>query len=189
MTELVEVALELQSTCLARQWPFCIIGGLAVQHWGEPRFTKNVDMTVLTGFGGEEPIVHALFAIYEPRIDDARSFALMNRVLLLKARGGIGIDIALGALDFELSAVGRAKDILVLKEKSLRLCSAEDLIVMKAFADRGIDWHDIEGILTRQGHGALDWLYIFKQLEPLCEVKEAPEILPRLRALWEALDR
>lgn len=185
MTELFGLALELQEICRRHRWSFCVIGGLAVQHWGEPRFTKDVDLTLLTGFGGEEEYVDALLAIYQPRIEGARDFALQNRVLLLQSKDGIGIDIALGALDFERLAVERASDVEVIAGKFLHLCSAEDLVVMKAFADRPLDWHDIEGIITRQGSASLDWSYIFYQLEPLCEVKESPEILSRVAALRE----
>ena len=48
---------------------------------------------------------------------------------------------------------------------SLLTCSAEDLIVLKAFADRDQDWLDIEGILFRQ-KGLLDWDYILTELTP-----------------------
>jgi hypothetical protein len=49
-----------------------------------------------------------LLAAYEGRIADARDFALRHRVLLLRAAGGAGIDISLGALPFEESVVRRA---------------------------------------------------------------------------------
>lgn len=81
MTDLFGLALEVQEVCRKNGWPFCIIGGLAVQHWGEPRFTKDVDITVLTGFGNEEPVVDGLLAHYNPRLEGARDFALLNRVL------------------------------------------------------------------------------------------------------------
>lgn len=51
MNELCRVALDVQRECERHHWRFCFIGGLAVQHWGEPRFTRDVDMTLLTGFG------------------------------------------------------------------------------------------------------------------------------------------
>lgn len=57
MNELTALALELQSFREARDWKFCIIGGLAVQHWVEPRFTRDVDMTLVTGFGGEDSYI------------------------------------------------------------------------------------------------------------------------------------
>ncbi len=110
-------------------------------------------------------------------------FALQNRVLLLRHPSGVGIDIALGALPFEESAISRAVMIEVESQSMVRLCTAEDLIVMKAFADRPIDWKDVRGIIVRQGEGALDWRYIRQHLQPLCEAKEQPEIMDRLEAL------
>jgi hypothetical protein len=61
----------------------------------------------------------------------------------------------------------------------LRTCSAEDLIVLKAFADRAKDWLDIEGILIRQ-LAELDWAYVRAQLTPLAELKDAPELVDKL---------
>lgn len=43
--------------------------------WGEPRETIDVDLTLLTGFGGEEPFVRALLARFEPRVQDPLEFA------------------------------------------------------------------------------------------------------------------
>jgi hypothetical protein len=61
----------------------------------------------------------------------------------------------------------------------LRTCSAECLIVLKAFAARPKDWLDIEGVIIRQT-GRIDWTYIRRQLLPLVELKEAPEIMDEL---------
>lgn len=183
MNELTALALELQEVCEAHGWQFCLIGGLAVQHWGEPRFTKDVDMTLLTGFGEEEKFISVWLARYEARVPQPEQFALMNRVLLLRSAAGVGIDIAMGALPFEESAVSRAKKIELEPGAFLRLCTAEDLVVMKAFAARDQDWLDIRGILVRQGTSRLDWSYIRKELRPLCELKEAPEIMERLEKL------
>ncbi len=180
MNELTQLALELQVFFEGRKWSYCIIGGLAVQHWGEPRFTKDVDVTLLTGFGGEEAFVDACLGAYESRVSDAREFALRNRVLLLRSSRGIGVDVALGGLAFEAEAVGRAAEIDLEPGARLRLCTAEDLIVMKAFASRPLDWNDVRGILVRQGTRSLDWDYIRRHLTPLCEIKVAPEILSRL---------
>ena len=45
MTRLVQVAAELQRFLDSKSWANCIIGGLAVQRWGEPRLTEDVDLT------------------------------------------------------------------------------------------------------------------------------------------------
>ena len=60
------------------------IGGLAVLRWGEPRETIDVDVTLLTGFGGEEPYIQTLLAHYAARIPNAAAFALNRRVLLVR---------------------------------------------------------------------------------------------------------
>jgi len=61
----------------------------------------------------------------------------------------------------------------------LLTCSAEDLIVMKAFAGRGQDWVDVERIIVRRG-AALNWGLITAELSPLAELKGAPEIMEQL---------
>jgi Nucleotidyl transferase AbiEii toxin, Type IV TA system len=177
--ELIRAAAELQSVCEAQQWRFCFIGGLALQRWGEPRETVDVDLTLLTGFGGEKPFIEVLLNHFKARIEGAAQFALTRRVLLLRAPSGVGLDIALGGLPFEENAVARSSKFAYPGEALIRTCSAEDLIVMKAFAARPKDWIDIEGIIIRQT-GQLDWNYIGSQLKPLAELKGEPEILADL---------
>jgi hypothetical protein len=179
VTEVIRAAADLQRVCEAEGWKYCFIGGLAVLRWGEPRETVDVDLTLLTGFHDESRFVRTLLEHYEPRIDDVEAFARTNRVLLVRAASGVGLDIALGGLPFEESAVRRATSFVFPTDVSLNTCSAEDLVVLKAFADRPKDWVDIDGVLVRQG-SALDWAYIMEHLAPLAELKEAPEIIEKL---------
>jgi hypothetical protein len=179
MTEVIHAASELQAVCQAQGWQFCFIGGLALQHWGEPRETVDADLTLRTGFGGEEPFIRILLAHFAPRIPDAAQFALQRRVLLLQSDNGVGLDIALGGLPFEELVVQRASYFDFPPRTPLRICSAEDLVVLKSFAGRGQDWVDVERIIVRQT-GKLDWAYIQEQLRPLAELKEEPQILEQL---------
>lgn len=187
MNALFAVARQLQDFCEARDWRFCFIGGIAVQRWAEPRVTDDADLTLLTGFGGEEKFVDDLLTWLHLREPDGRQFALRHRVLLAQSSDGIPLDIALGALPFEESAVARARDEELLPGLCLRLCTAEDLIVFKAFAGRAVDWRDIEMTIVRQGEGALDWTYIEESLLPLVKLKETPETLGQLNDLRRAL--
>jgi hypothetical protein len=182
MTRLVQLAAELQSLLDAKLWKNCLIGGLVLQRWGEPRLTKDVDMTVLTGFGGEEKVVDLLLARFAGRRTDTREFALQNRVLLIQSADGIGMDVALGALPFEERVMERASFFDFAPDCRLRTCSAEDLVVMKAFANRERDWLDAETVMIRQGE-QLHWKQIMAELKPLSELKESPDILVRLEKL------
>jgi hypothetical protein len=147
--------------------------------WGEPRETIDADLTLLTGFGGEEPFVRTLLKHFEPRFPSAEEFALERRVLLLRTLTGVGLDIALGGLPFEELMIARASDFVYPPQITLRTCSAEDLIVLKAFAARDQDWVDIQRVIVRQT-GCLDWNYVHSQLQPLAELKGEPGILENL---------
>ena len=153
-----------------------------MQRWGEPRLTVDVDVTVVTGFGTEEPFVDAVLDRYEARRSDAREFALVARVLLAQSAEGVGIDIALGGLPFEERMIDRSSRYEFTESANLRTCSAEDLIVLKAFAARERDWLDVQGVIIRQGD-ALDWDLICEELSPLCELKESPETMRRLESI------
>lgn len=188
MIELFGEAQALQQFVADHGWPFCFIGGVALQHWGEPRVTRDLDLTLFTGFGGEAPVVDALLAHYRGRRPDAREFALRYRVLLLSTSAGIAVDVALGALSFEAEMIARAVEVEFEPGVALRICSAEDLFVLKAFADRLQDRADVEGIARRRGR-ELGWDAILARLTPLAETKGEPGILDRVRALREQFGR
>lgn len=182
MNSLFQAGLEIQGYLLKKEWPFCFIGGLAVNRWGKIRMTHDVDITLLTGFGNEDSFIKELLSVFPSRISDAEQFAVQNRVLLLNASNGIPADISLGGFLFEEKMIERATYHHFLPDCALLTCSAEDLIVLKAFADRPIDWMDVEGILYRSGRG-LNYSLIMEQLAPLCEIKDSPEIVDKLQAL------
>jgi hypothetical protein len=101
-------------------------------------------------------------------------------VLLVAATNSVPLDISLGALPFEEHLIDRSSKYEIAPGVSLRTCSAEDLVVLKAFAGRDQDWLDIRGIATREA-GRLDEALILRELEPLLELKGAPETAARLR--------
>ena len=182
MNKVFQAAAELQSVCQSQGWQFCFIGGLALQRWGEPRETVDVDLSLLAGFGHEQQFSEVLLKHFEPRISNAADFARERRVLLLRSTDGVGLDVALAALPYEELMIHRSSNFEYLPGLSLRTCAAEDLIVLKAFAGRTQDWADVERVIVRQ-KGGLDWDYIREQLRPLAELKDAPEIVARLEAL------
>jgi hypothetical protein len=177
-----DAAREIQEFLRKSGSRFCFIGGLAVQRWGQPRLTADVDLTLLCPIGDEALAVDRLLGRFPGRRADARKFALANRVLLLKTASGISLDVALGALDFEHRCVGRATDFNFGPGLRLRTCSAEDLVVHKAFAGRSQDWVDVEYVVVRQRR-RLDWEQIEQELKPLLELSGEPEKLETLRAI------
>jgi len=183
MNDLFQAALEVQGFLHEHGWRFCIIGGLAVLRWGEPRTTQDVDVSLLTGFTNEEAYIQQIARRFSLRLPDGISFALEKRVLLVRASNGRPIDIALAGIPFEERMIERASAFEFAPDVALVTCSAEDLVVLKAFAGREQDWLDLRGILAAQ-QSRLDWDYIDRHLLPLCELKDdlqAPRRLAELR--------
>jgi len=49
-----QAANELQNLCQSQGWQVCFIGGVALQRWGEPRETVDVDLSFFAEFGQEQ---------------------------------------------------------------------------------------------------------------------------------------
>jgi uncharacterized nucleotidyltransferase DUF6036 len=179
MNPIIPTAAKLQEFFQKRDWRFCIIGGVAVLRWGQVRATQDVDVTLLTGFGKEEPFIDELLAAYPLRPPCTREFALLNRVLLLTGWENTPMDVALGAGEFEERTIQRSSLWEVEDNLFLRTCSAEDLLVHKCFANRDKDWADVDGLLARQWN-KLNLKLVRTELKPLAELKEEPGIMARL---------
>ncbi len=186
--ELLLAAVRVQSLLLERGWRFCFIGGVAIQRWGNPRFTTDIDLTLLTGFGAEESFVDPLLRSLQPRRPNAREFALRHRVLLARTPEGIDVDVALGALPFEERTIARASPWEIRGGLTLTTCSAEDLLTHKVFAGRSVDWGDAEQVLIRQ-HGNLNLAQVSAELGPLLELKGQPQAMTRFEELIAQVNR
>lgn len=147
-----------------------------------------MDLTLLCPFGSEGAAADRLLAKFKPRGEGARALALQRRVLLLWSAGGIGVDVAFGGLPFEERCVDRASDWELTPGIVLHTCSAEDLVILKAFAGRPRDWIDVESVLVRQRR-ILDWRLILRELKPLLEIREAPESLEQLAQLKREVEK
>jgi len=150
MSLLLRAAAEVARFLEAQGVPYAVIGGLALQRWGEPRMTRDVDITVLVAPKRMEPFVDAVLSRFSPRVPDAREFALRHRVLLIQTQQGIPIDLSLGIPGYEEEALKRAVLIDFPEVGRLRLIGPEDLIIHKCVAGRPRDMEDVEGILIRQ---------------------------------------
>ena len=60
--DILDSAREIQDFCDGRGWRSCFIGGVAVQRWSQARVTRDVDLTLLTGFGDESSFINSLLA-------------------------------------------------------------------------------------------------------------------------------
>ena len=182
---LVEAAVEVQSTLTAAGIPSCVIGGLAVQRWGEPRATQDVDFSVLAPVGDEQRPLNLLLRVFTPRRADALTFAQANRVLLIRSSNGVAVDVALAGSPFEVEVLDRASAWAFAPGIEVVTCSAEDLVIYKLVAARARDVADIDGFVRRQGTG-LDVERIRRYGTLFAELKEEPGLL---RSFEQSLTR
>ena len=185
MTDVFEVAGWVSRELDEAGFRHCFIGGIALQAFGEPRVTRDVDVSVLVGFGDEARQIAALLRLFGPRTEGASDFALVHRVLLCQSPEGIGIDIGLAAFPYEEDAMGRSVLHEFLPGQIIRVAGPEDLVTMKVFAGRPQDWIDVRGVLVRQ-RDRLDWDLIDGTLPELLEAVDEPERLDRLHELRDS---
>lgn len=182
-SNILKLACQVGLAFEERGFPYCWIGGVAVQRWAKPRQTVDVDAMIFAGFGDEKSICTQLLKIYPSRVEQPLQLAVEGRIVLLQDEMGTGIDISLGGLPYEQRVLERSSDWEVPEHGKIRTCCPEDLIVMKAIANRGQDWIDIDNTMTRQNR-KLDKRLILGELRPLVELKEEPEIMDQLEQLF-----
>jgi len=180
-----ETAWRLHEYFTARQIPYAIIGGIALQRWGQPRFTRDVDLTVLLPPGREEEALRDLIAVFPPRLKDAVAFAVEHRVLPIDVPGGSEADVSLGLPGYEEEVIARAVTYALGDGREVKLCSAEDLVIHKILAGRPQDMLDVEGIVARQAR-TLDVAYVRQWLGELSRVAEDPGLIARFEQIWSA---
>lgn len=186
MNELEAAAWEAHELFTKLNVSYVIIGGLAVQYWGEPRFTQDIDLTVSAPLDEAPVFIQKILDHFDPRLENAVEFARQNRMVLVKASNGFPIDIALGLPGYEDEVMQRAIEYEIAPGKFIHLCSAEDLIIHKAVAGRAQDIRDIEGIVYRQGN-VLDEKYIRKWLKEFAKITGKPEVVDFFEKPWHKL--
>ena len=171
----IEAAAFVQQAFDRAGIPFCVIGGIANLRWGNPRLTNDVDLVILCPAGQELAILAKLEAMLPPRPEHSTDFARVARIYLGMTPDGTPVDVSRGASLYETDVISRSSLFELLPRRFVRTCSAEDLVILKAFACRDIDRHDLVGILHRQ-HGALDWALIDRELGALAELRDDVDV-------------
>ena len=160
---------------------YAVIGGIALQFWGEPRFTHDLDLSVEDRLNLRD-LVTITTQTFGSRVPDPYRFARQHRMLLLSVEG-VPVDVALALHGYEESLFRRSCPLEVEPGRHIRICSAEDLIIHKALSPRPQDLADLEGVIYRQRAG-LDVRYIRSWLRKFSSALDNPEILARFEQAW-----
>jgi hypothetical protein len=157
---LSKVALQLKKASI----PYMVIGGQAVLLYGEPRLTRDIDITLGIGVKELDKIQKIITILgLKSLVEKEKEFVERNMVLpTLDKKSGIRIDFIFSFSPYERQAIERAKDIK-LGRAQVRFASLEDVVIHKVIAGRARDFEDVKSILLK--NPKYDLAYIVKWLK------------------------
>lgn len=121
MIENETAAEEVHQILTELQLPYVIIGGMAIQKWGEARFTKDLDLTIFIPIEDQETVLPLLESKLPPRKENAVEFALKHRIYLAQTVDGFEVDVSLGLPGYEEEMLGNAVDYVTQTGKTVRM--------------------------------------------------------------------
>ena len=131
--------------------PYMIIGGQAVLLYGEPRLTRDVDVTVgLTSHDVHQVLQVVHRVALRLLVQDVENFVQRTWVLpALDEETGLRVDFVFSWTPYEQEALKRAREVTV-EGYPVRFASPEDVIIHKVLAGRPRDLEDVRSILRKQ---------------------------------------
>ncbi len=165
--------------------PSMVIGGQAVLLYGEPRLTRDIDVTLGVG---TERLVDVLALLAEiplrPLPEDPAAFVERTMVLpALHDATGVRVDLVFSFTPYEQEAIARARAV-ILGGEQVRFASPEDVIIHKVFAGRPRDLEDVASIVRNQAD--LDRAYIRRCLQEFDASADEPLFLRRFLTILDA---
>lgn len=148
---------------------WAVMGGIAANHYrSQTRLSEDVDVLVALSELDMDDVVN---------MAESQGWTLVRRLpdgwfaRLRHERHGV-IDVIASELDYQETALGRARHTPLGDGTEIPILSVEDIIVLKLIAARAKDLDDIESILLSDAE--LDWGYVRKwanewEVEPLLE--------------------
>jgi len=144
--------------------PYMIVGGQAVLLYGEPRLTKDIDITLGVGSDEIEKVRNLATTLnLKVLVNKIEEFVKDTMVLpTIDEKSGIRVDFILSFSYYEKQAIGRANTVR-LDKTAVKFASLEDLVIHKIIAGRARDIEDVKSVLLKNPH--YDTGYIARWLE------------------------
>ena len=130
--------------------PYMVIGGQAVLLYGEPRLTRDIDITLGTSANGLDKVREIIQLLsFRILVENEKEFVERNMVLpTLDEKSGIRVDFIFSFSPYERQAIERGKDVQF-GRTPVRFASLEDVVIHKVIAGRAKDLEDVKSILLK----------------------------------------
>jgi hypothetical protein len=138
--------------------PYMVIGGQAVLLHGEPRLTKDIDITLGAGLDRLAEIRALVHTMGLDPLVDPENFTPRTMVLPCSDPDtGIRVDFIFSFRPYERQAIARALRVRI-RAAEVRFASAEDLVIHKMIAGRPRDLEDVRIILLKNPGLDIDYV-------------------------------
>lgn len=153
--------------------PYMIIGGQAVLVYGEPRLTRDIDVTVGLDANRTDTIVALARELgLGIRVEHPGEFVRDTMVLPCEdTPTGIPVDFIFSHSPYEAEALSRVRRVIV-GSSEVAFASLEDLIIHKLIAGRPRDLEDVRIILLK--NRTYDRAYVAKWLVEFDNLLDRP---------------
>lgn len=153
--------------------PYMVIGGQAVLVYGEPRLTRDIDVTVGVDADRTDTMLTVAREMgLNVRVEHPAEFVRDTMVLPCEdVTSGIPIDFILSRSTYEVEALTRVRRVSVGSSK-VAFASLEDLIIHKLIAGRPRDLEDVRTILLK--NRTYDRAYVAKWLVEFGRLLDRP---------------
>ena len=130
--------------------PYMVIGGQAVLLYGEPRLTKDIDITLGVGVDRLDEIISLAKQLrLKILIDAFKVFVKKTMVLpVLDKKSGIRVDFIFSFSSYERQAFERVNKIKF-GTTTVKFASLEDVVIHKMIGGRARDIEDVKSILLK----------------------------------------
>ncbi len=139
--------------------PYMVIGGQAVLVYGEPRFTRDIDITLGVDIDRLEDLKTVCRTLsLVPKVSDVEALVKQTNVYpVVETATNIAVDFIFSFSPFERGAMERVNKMTV-DETPVCYASIEDMIILKIAAGRPLDLEDAKGMMN--AHAEVDDKYI-----------------------------
>lgn len=165
-----------------------LIGGQAVLLHGDPRLTRDIDITLgITPEGLPQLLAVCEEAALHPLPADPLQF--VRDTFVLPARSidtDIRVDFIFSSTPYEAQAIARAA-LVPMGDTVVPFATAEDLVLHKLFAGRPRDIEDANSVIRRKG-AQLDWDYLERWAAEFAQVEGRENMPTQVRELKSQID-
>ena len=177
-----KILARLSATLNESNLPYMIIGGQAVLLYGEPRLTRDIDITLGVGIDHLDELLQTIKRMPLRTLpEDVAAFVKQTMVLpTIEESTGIRVDFIFSFTPYESQAINRANHIKILGQ-DVSFARVEDLIIHKIFAGRPRDMEDVRIILLKNEE--IDTRYIENWLMEFDAAADENIFLSAFRAL------